>query len=107
MINKSIYFLISGVLYFSLPAAHAYQDSHYMMASGEAHQGHEMIGNKHPSNSRVIHNPIYNTEYGGIKKLGDDYIMLGGEGFQGQWLGRINPPTASNDKSYKMSSGDL
>ena len=94
---------ILSVLSFNISADQNTAD-HYMMNGGEAHQGHNMSGNKHLPEMQERHNEIVQTG-GHMKKEGRNYVMHGGKGNQGHWEGRETQPT--NETKYTMSNGEL
>jgi hypothetical protein len=71
------------------PTAHEHKLSdtgtHYMMHSGEGHQGHLMEGAKHGKNQATEHQKEIITHSHPASK--NQYIMHGGEGHQGHLTG--------------------
>ena len=85
-------------------SAGQHKSDHYMMGKGEAHQGHSMSGEAHAQGAEAKHKEV--VQIGGhLNKKGDQYVMHGGNGDQGHWIGKA--VDKKEEIGYKMSSGDL
>jgi len=84
--------------------AQASQEGHYMMGSGESHQGHEMDGREHIGGS-VSHNEIFEPDHSSRTKTARGYIMIGGEGDQSDWRGSREKFDDGHD--HKMKGGAI